>query len=501
MTVSTTDRKQNFAGGQSALTFTFRALVDHPEYIQVKETLISTGEETDLTYLTHYTVTINTNGIGGVVHVSPTFSTAYTQTVYRVTTAVQESDYDDFNQFPADTLEEDLDRDTLILQENQEEVSRVIQYPITYTGSTINLPSPSADTYLGWNSGGTALENKTLPDPSTLVKATNSEAQGGTNDVGYMTPAKVKVEVEWAGAVSIPVDNLNFTGISTATITIATITNLTSSTAKITTLNTTTANLTTASIATITASTATITTITSSSALVTTFSTTTVKIANPTTGSIFYEDSNGVLQRIVPSPTAGTALMSNGVGVAPSYGTVSSLYGHKFIQAGTFSSVTATTITQQITSGDTYYIVIDAAMASVTPMLRVNSSTTSQSTSLWGFGHNGTSFATTSRATIGINHIALVGTASPFAAYGNANGGNMILEMKISGRNNDTTIAYVSTFNDTNPDGSSTQCCEIRGSAQFTNGTMGTLTFLQSGTSASLSGTYYVYKLRASSTE
>lgn len=117
MTVSTTNSTQSFAGGQGALTFTFQALPDHPEYIKVIERVTATGQETELAYGSEYTVSINTTGIGGVVTVSPSFSTSYTQVVKRVTGRVQSSDYDDFSQFPADTLEADLDRGILIDQE------------------------------------------------------------------------------------------------------------------------------------------------------------------------------------------------------------------------------------------------------------------------------------------------------------------------------------------------------------------------------------------------
>lgn len=213
MTVETSTRKQTFSGGQSSLTFTFRTLVSNPEYIKVKLVNTSTDAETDLTYSTDFTVSVNTDGIGGTVTVAPSYSTSYNYVVYRETTAKQESDYDDFNQFPADTLENDLDRNILINQEQQEELTRTLRYPLSASGASTELPAPDADAFLGWNAAGDALENKSLPDPSTLQKATNLEATTGTNDTNYMTPAKVKLQVENSGSVSIPYANL--TGIPT----------------------------------------------------------------------------------------------------------------------------------------------------------------------------------------------------------------------------------------------------------------------------------------------
>lgn len=213
MTVETSERKQSFAGGQSSLVFTFRTLVSNPEYVKVKLVETATGIETDLTYSTEFTVSVNSDGVGGTVTVSPTFSTSYTYLVYRETSAIQNSDYEDYNQFPADTVEKDFDRGTLIAQEIQEATDRTLRYPISASSASTELPSPSSDAFIGWNTAGNALENKSLPDPSTLQKATNSDATTGTNDTNYMTPAKVKLQVESSGSVSIPYANL--TGIPT----------------------------------------------------------------------------------------------------------------------------------------------------------------------------------------------------------------------------------------------------------------------------------------------
>lgn len=172
MTVETTTRKATFAGGQTNLAFSFRTLVDHPEYIKVTETLISSGVETELTYGVDYTVTVSTTGIGGTVRVSPSYSTLYTQTVYRDTTDTQSSDYDDFNQFPADTLEDDLDRRVLISQERSEEVDRTAKLPITSTISSVVLPNPVDGKALTWSGTGGTIVNSDVT--STYVTSAHT---------------------------------------------------------------------------------------------------------------------------------------------------------------------------------------------------------------------------------------------------------------------------------------------------------------------------------------
>jgi len=143
MTVETSVRKQSFNGGQTSLDFTFKTLPDHPEYIKV--VAVTSGTETLLTYLTQYTVTIASDGVGGTVIVSPSYGTEYTYTVYRETDKVQESDYNDYNQFPADTVENDMDRLTCISQEIQETVNRCIQVEISDTGGTPSYDDIVAD--------------------------------------------------------------------------------------------------------------------------------------------------------------------------------------------------------------------------------------------------------------------------------------------------------------------------------------------------------------------
>lgn len=178
MTVSTTARKQNYAGGQSALTFTFRALINHPEDIKVL--VVSSGTETLLTYNSDYTVTISTDGIGGVVHVSPSFSTGYTYTVYRETENKQESDYDDYNQFPANTLEDDIDRRTLVSQEMEEKIGRSVVLPISSTGSGLTLPEPISGRALKWNDTGDGLENTSMDIEDAITEASNYASTAST---------------------------------------------------------------------------------------------------------------------------------------------------------------------------------------------------------------------------------------------------------------------------------------------------------------------------------
>lgn len=160
MTVATTARSQQFVldGVEDEFTFTFRALTSAPTDIKCIAT--TSGTDTLLAYTTDYTVAVNADGVGGTLTlVDPAAVGSGTLTVYRETTNLQESDYDDYNQFPANTLENDLDIRTLISQETAEANSRALTLPITVSGVSVELPTPEASKILAWNSSADALEN------------------------------------------------------------------------------------------------------------------------------------------------------------------------------------------------------------------------------------------------------------------------------------------------------------------------------------------------------
>jgi len=243
MAVTGTTRKQTFNmdGAVLDFDFTFRALINSPDDIKCKLITKATGVEADLTYLTDYTVSIDSDGVGGTVTVTDAQSTAYQLLVYRETTNTQESQYDDYNAFPASTLNEDLDKRTLVEQELEEVLERCVKLPISTSLSDLELPTPANDRILGWNSDATAIENKVALDADVqaaceaaqaaaelaqtgaetaeagavaaqeaaeavagIEMASEAEAQAGTNNTKLMTPLRTK-----QGALALVLDEDN----------------------------------------------------------------------------------------------------------------------------------------------------------------------------------------------------------------------------------------------------------------------------------------------------
>jgi len=209
MAVSTTTRKQlfNMDGVVVKFSFNFFALTNSPTDIKCKLIVKETQEEdSDLEYTTDYSVTINANGNGGFVTVEDAQSEDYQLLVYRLTTDKQESDYTDYNQFPADTLERDLDRRTLVTQELADDLLRTVTFPLWSDLEDFRLPSPVSSHLIGWNFAATRLINV---DPKTLVPAISAKYTEFTavtdNYTLVLTDDDKIVEVDKASAVNLTI--------------------------------------------------------------------------------------------------------------------------------------------------------------------------------------------------------------------------------------------------------------------------------------------------------
>lgn len=228
MTVSTTNSTQLFSGGQSTLTFTFQALPGQPSDIKVIERITATGYENTLVYSTDYTVSINSSGIGGTVTISPTYSTAYTQIVYRDTTLTQASDYDDYNQFPAETLETNLDRLTMIAQEHDDQLndySNKISAWVKFDGTGSTPITPTAVYAVSSSVLKPSTGTYVITFSPTLSTTSYGVILSGGGTTNFLC-AKLK-DGSSASTTNISISTINtsFAAVDTAHITVAIIKN------------------------------------------------------------------------------------------------------------------------------------------------------------------------------------------------------------------------------------------------------------------------------------
>ena len=167
------------ASGTGPYNFTFEILAAADIAVYRDDTL--------LTITTDYTVTINSNGTGFVtLTATPTGATQIAivgnRTIARTTDFVTGGD------FFANTLNDELDQQTIFNQQNAEGLQRALQAPQT-DPTTINMTLPRkvdrAGKYLGFDANGNPVATAGTSEPASLgtmssQNANNVSISGGT---------------------------------------------------------------------------------------------------------------------------------------------------------------------------------------------------------------------------------------------------------------------------------------------------------------------------------
>lgn len=141
--ISNVTRRQVYApsgsGGAGPYAFTFEILANTDIAVYKDDTL--------LTLTTHYTVTINSNGTGSVtitaagLALSPTSPTQYAIVGNR--TIARSTDFTTGGDFFANTINDELDQQTIFAQQNAEGIQRALTAPQT-DPTTIDMTLPRA---------------------------------------------------------------------------------------------------------------------------------------------------------------------------------------------------------------------------------------------------------------------------------------------------------------------------------------------------------------------
>lgn len=121
--------------GSLTYDFSFNCLLTDPTEELAKQAIkvsVSDGSnETQLTYGTDYTVSLNADGLGGTITVVDPKDSTYSLVISREYDEKQGSDYNDFNSMPAETLEKNFDKLTMITQQLKEQIDRTVKVAIT----------------------------------------------------------------------------------------------------------------------------------------------------------------------------------------------------------------------------------------------------------------------------------------------------------------------------------------------------------------------------------
>jgi len=183
MTVTSTASRIEFVGNGSLTTFAYPFMI----FADADLTVILAGVTQTLT--THYTVTGAGDASGGNVVFVTAPASAAKISILREITAEQTTDYVENDPLPAETLESNLDRVTMLVQQHDEEFARSIKLPKISTKTDIDFPDLGIVANQGKairiKSDGTIIEtfNVLSTDIAQPITTEGDVIQGGTAGV------------------------------------------------------------------------------------------------------------------------------------------------------------------------------------------------------------------------------------------------------------------------------------------------------------------------------
>ena len=224
MTISTTTQRSTTTGTGTetaiAVAFKFYATSD----LVVTKRITATGVETTLTLDTHYSVS-GGNGETGTVTVisgSTNFPSSVTWTLTRVSPRTQTLDLAQNDAFPADSVEAQLDKLVLQVQDLKEQVDRSLKYPATDVSSLGSELPHSVDrsatgSILGFSTDGepvitTSSLDTALTTPYTLTLLDDVDAATARATLELADGSTRVVASGAAVAVTFADANLSVTG-------------------------------------------------------------------------------------------------------------------------------------------------------------------------------------------------------------------------------------------------------------------------------------------------
>ena len=162
MTVTNTLNRKDFTGDGSttafAFTFNYFATSDVAVYL----------DDVKQTEVTDYTVA-PASGTSGTVTMVIAPASGVLVTIIRELPLTQGIDLPTAGKFPADTVEEGLDKAMAAISDLSEKIDRATLLPISSTLTNISLPGPGASKGFRWDAAGLAIELVTFSTLGTFV--------------------------------------------------------------------------------------------------------------------------------------------------------------------------------------------------------------------------------------------------------------------------------------------------------------------------------------------
>lgn len=189
MTISTTDNVVSYAanGALTNFVFSFKVLDEADIKVYISDVLQGSG----------YTVNLNADqdaSPGGSIDLDTAPNAPGIVTIERDVSLVQETDYQPFDAFPAETHETALDRLVMITQQLSATLSRAVKTAIS-SGAEYFLPTPVPNTVIGWDNAGNNLVNLTIGDGSFLVSGTLKLIPTYVSDIAFSVEGDVTATI------------------------------------------------------------------------------------------------------------------------------------------------------------------------------------------------------------------------------------------------------------------------------------------------------------------
>jgi hypothetical protein len=171
MTISSIINKVQYTCNGVTTVFAFNYKFFLKADLIVTKILISTGVESaplilDTDYTISGTLTNNVYEAGGNVTMLVAPSALYKLQVRRVVPETQGSDYTTSDPFDPNTIEQALDKLTIIDQQQQEEINRAIKFGTGSTTVDVTIAEPVASEVLMWNATGDGIISSAVVDLS-----------------------------------------------------------------------------------------------------------------------------------------------------------------------------------------------------------------------------------------------------------------------------------------------------------------------------------------------
>ena len=175
MSVSNQTNKVSITGNGVTTAFSFSFPVFSASQLIVYK-ISSTGTVTTLTYITDYSVSINTSTEGGTVTLTTALPSGYTGLIKRVVPYTQSVSLPNEGPLPATQIENQLDLMSMAIIQLKEITDRAIILDPTSTLSGVTLPTPEDGKVLAWSGTSGTLINVSVDTGSAAASAAAAAA-------------------------------------------------------------------------------------------------------------------------------------------------------------------------------------------------------------------------------------------------------------------------------------------------------------------------------------